>query len=84
MGFLDYPQSAFGLCGLGLHSRLVSKAWMFQWAYFFFGFGEWACEPIFQTLSVIIINFKIIIICSFDLNKHVFIEENFLIEITIF
>ena len=25
---------------------------MFQWAYLFFGFGEWACEPIFQTLSV--------------------------------
>ena len=24
---------------------------MFQWAYLFFRFGEWACEPIFQTLS---------------------------------
>ena len=25
---------------------------MFQWARLFFGFGQWAYEPIFQTLSI--------------------------------
>ena len=24
---------------------------MFYWVRLFFGLGEWACEPIFQTLS---------------------------------
>ena len=35
---------------------------MFQWACLFFGFGEWACEPIFQTLSDIIHMIKFIFI----------------------
>ena len=48
MGFLP----AFGPCGLGLHPGLTSKARLLQWARLFFGFGEWVCEPIFQTLSV--------------------------------
>ena len=42
---------ALGADELGFHSRLAPRAWVFRWACLFFGLGEWACEPIFQTLS---------------------------------
>ena len=44
--------SAFGSSGLGFRFGLVSGAWVFHWAYFFFGPEEWACTPFFQTPSV--------------------------------
>ena len=31
---------------------------MLQWARLSFGFGEWACEPIFQTLSPVMMGFS--------------------------
>ena len=44
--------SAFGASGLGFHFGLTPRASMFQWACLFFGLGEWAYAPIFQTPSV--------------------------------
>ena len=41
--------SAFGSSELGFRFGLVPGAWVFHWAYFFFGPGEWACAPFFQT-----------------------------------
>ena len=38
--------------GLGLRFRLAPGAWVFYWARLFFRLGEWACESIFQTLSL--------------------------------
>ena len=37
---------------------------MFQWAYLFFGFSEWACEPIFQTLSILLLEKSLKVIKS--------------------
>ena len=36
---------------LGFRFGLVPGARASNWAYLFFGLGEWACAPIFQTLS---------------------------------
>ena len=44
--------SAFGVSGLGFCFGLAPGAWVFHWACLFFGFGEWACAPISQTLSI--------------------------------
>ena len=44
--------SAFELSGLGSRCGQTLGTWVFHWAYLFFGPCEWACTPIFQTLSV--------------------------------
>ena len=43
---------ALGANKLGSRFGLVIGARVFRWAYLFFGLGEWACAPIFQTLSI--------------------------------
>ena len=46
--------SAFRASRLGFRFGLAPGAWGFHWACLFFGLDEWACAPIFQTLSIII------------------------------
>ena len=55
--FIQLPMlSAFKVSRLGFCFGLASGAWVFHWACLSFGPGEWACAPIFQTLSNIFLD----------------------------
>ena len=72
---------ALGVNKLGSYFGSVPGAQAFRWAYLLFGLGEWACVPIFQTLSVLLF---FLLSCMCLICSYVFFVYTFSLKLHFF